>query len=443
MAVLSARKREIVQTVIAAAPDSAIRSLELALAAAHSGDGLMSGVRALVETEASDRALRNVVLQPIVALCAPREPGALSFPPQTLAQLWRGLKAVCPEQIRSAASRLGWDRDEEPPPVLDEVCAIAAAALREPHEVFSSIDQKHAAELAACLDLAPLVRALSGKIETWTYNMTGERVAAARLAYRDAASVAEDAGPRFFEMLSAQLSRPWMILRIVSAVMDRPSESYLVASELSIFGDRVTATLASLVEQVQRFDPATGAGDGQGEHAGQIAGRTVEDALVGMAEFGESVALSKSGAWGGKMAHLKQALAKIVETRLSKLDRLVGAALPVEKPRTHPARGRGSPSLAADPDNVAITRAAGGLAFADAVRSAAANGGFGAARASALEAVNDRLNGYTDDLLNHLRDENAEQPQRARAFLEAAARLVALAQDETAAQILRRRIAAA
>ena len=54
MAVLSDRKREIVQSVIEAAPDSAIRSLEMALAADGAGSGIMSGVRALVESEASE-----------------------------------------------------------------------------------------------------------------------------------------------------------------------------------------------------------------------------------------------------------------------------------------------------------------------------------------------------------------------------------------------------
>jgi len=442
MAVLSRRKQEIVEAVIAAAPDSAIRSLELALAAADPGDGLMGRVRAMVEIEASDRNLRNVILQPIVGLCAVREPGALSFPPQTLAQVWRGLRALCPGMIRAAAGRLAWDRDESPPPVLDEICAAAAAALRERHEAFGSIDREDAAALAACLDLAPLVRNLSGQLETWTRNMTGERAAAARLAYRDATAMADDAGPRFFEMLSAQLSRPWLILRVISAAMDRPSEAYLASSELSMFGDRVTNAIATRVEHLQRFDPASGNGDGQGERAGESAGRTVEDALTGIAEFGESVALSRDGKWGRAIANSKKSLVQQVEARLNKLDRLVAQALPLEK-RRGGGGARGAPSLAADPDYAAVTGAAAGLAFAEAVRSAAAYGGFGAVRTEALAAVNDRLNAYTDDLLNYLRDEKAEHSVRARACLEAAARLVALAQDEKAAQILRRRIAVA
>jgi len=262
------------------------------------------------------------------------------------------------------------------------------------------------------------------------------------LVYRDATATADDAGPRFFEMLAAQLSRPWLVLRIVSAVMDRPSEAYLASSELSLFGERVTAAIAERVEQMQRFDPSAPAGDGQGEQAGQAAGRAVEDALTGIVEFGESVVLSRDEAWGRAIASHKQTLVKLVETRLGKLDRLVAQALPLEKPRGN-GRARGTPNLAADPDSAAVTRAAAGLAFAEAVRSAAANGGFGAVRTEALGAVNDRLNAYTDDLLNYLRDERAEHAVRARACLEAAARLVALSQDEKAAQILRRRIAAA
>ncbi len=442
MAVLTARKREIVQSVIEAAPDSAIRSLELALASDGAGDGLMSGVRALVEHEAGDRYLRNIVFEPIVPLCAVREPDALTFPSHVLGRLWRGLRAIEPDMVKSAIARANWNREEGPPPIFDELCARAAVALRERHEAFSAIAPDDADGLADCLDLAPLVRGVSEKVEAWTNNMTGERAAAARLAYRDACAISDDSGPRFFEMLAAQLERPWLILRVISAVMDRPGERYLASSELSRFGDRVVGTIEALVEQVRRFDPVGGE-DGQGEASGLAAGRSVDAAIAGIVEFEEAVTLAKEGPWGRAVANHKQTLAKLVEARLAGLDKLVGQALPLDKPRFGGAKARGTPSLDHDPDPATAARAAGGLTFADAVRSASVHGGFGAARAKALEKVNERLDHYTDDLLAHLRDPEAEHTDRARALLEAAARLVALSQDDKAAQILRRRIAAA
>ena len=48
--------------------------------------------------------------------------------------------------------------------------------------------------------------------------------------------MSDDAGPRFFEMLAAHLTEPWLILRVISGVMDRPHETYFSASELSSFG---------------------------------------------------------------------------------------------------------------------------------------------------------------------------------------------------------------
>ena len=41
-------------------------------------------------------------------------------------------------------------------------------------------------------------------------------------------------------MLAAQMAHPWMVLRIISAVMDKPSERYLRDSELGGFAERVT-----------------------------------------------------------------------------------------------------------------------------------------------------------------------------------------------------------
>lgn len=437
MVALSPEKRQIVQSVIEAAPDAAVRSLELALATAGAGDGLLSGVRALVEVEASDRAVRNVILSPIVVLCQVREGDALSFPAQTKARLWRGLKVIEPALVKDAIARCNtWDRESLPPAPFDALCAAAARAIRERHEAFEALaDASDVETLLACLDLAPLVRSASMRLDSWIANMTVERQAAARLAYKDAEAVHENSGPLFFEMMSAHLSQPHRILRVISAVMDKPGERYLGSSDLAFFGDRALASIRAQIDRLSAFDPVTA----QSRAAGAAAGRAVAHVLSAIADFEQALTLSKDGRWGKGVAQQKQRLAKFAEQRLNGMDRLVLAALPMDGKF---GKGRASPRLTADPDPAAIERAAAALAFSDEVRLAAGRGGFGAARLKALETIHERLDHYVENILASLRDDETVDRERRRAFLEAAADLIGLALDQKAEQIVRRRIAA-
>jgi hypothetical protein len=366
-----------------------------------------------------------------------REGDALCFPAQTKARLWRGLKVIEPALVSDAIARANtWDRESLPPAPFDALCAAAARAIRERHPAFEALaDGPDAHDLLACLDLVPLVRAAAMRLEAWLSNMTVERQAAARLAYKDAGTVAPDSGPRFFEMLSAQLAQPHLILRVISAVMDKPGERYLASSELAFFGDRALASIQAQIDRVSAFDPVTA----EGRAAGAAAGRGVAKVLSAIEDFEQAVTLSKDARWGKYIAQQKQRLAKFAEQRLNGMDKLVLAALPID---TKFSKVRGSPKLGADPDPVAIERAGAALAFSDEVRLAAGRGGFGAARTKALEAINERLDHYIADLLTSLRDEETEDRERRRAFLEAAAGLLGLSRDAKAEQIVRRRIAA-
>ena len=56
--------------------------------------------------------------------------------------------------------------------------------------------------------------------------------------------------------------------------------------------------------------------------------------------------------------------------------------------------------------------------------------------------IDDRLDHYVDDVLDNLRSEAPEEPQRAAEYMEIAATLIGLYRDDKAAQIVRRRAAA-
>ena len=445
MGLMSESKLEMVRALIGQAPDSAIRSLLLALSADEGHDEGLTRVHAMIEAEASDRRARNMAFSPIAPLCV--EPGpftGLCFPPRTLSLIWKALKTEAPEEIRAAkALAADWRAEESSPELFDRLCARAAARLELGGGAFASAAE--AADtgagreaLAACLDIAPVTRRALDQMPEWLGRMTSEKAAKLRLAYRDAVAVADDAGPRFFEMLAAHLTEPWLILRVISGVMDRPNETYLAGSELAGFGERVLADIDRRLAEVVAFKSTSGR---QTAHAVAAAVHTI---TIQIAEIEQSINLTPEGPWGRRLAVQKHALATSIEGHLKAANDAVHIALPVQTKRMGPRAAKGIPRLTHDPDPVLVEKAATLLTFMSEVRASAPAGGFASARAKTLESLEHRLDTYVEDVLEEIRTpDGAVDPERARAYLEIAAEFCGLARDEKSAQIVRRRAAAA
>jgi len=440
---LSEARLKMVMGLIEQAPDAAVRHLQRALSADHGHDVGLSSVQRLVEAEAADRRTRNLVLAPIAPLCAAPGPfTGLHFPPRTLSLIWKTLKAEAADDVAEAAALAEDWKPDSPTSVFDLLCARTVAGLREREEAFAAAaaaaDAGGGCEtLAACLEIAEVTRRALDQMPEWLGRMTGEKAAKLRLAYRDAVGIADDAGPRFFEMLAAHLAEPWLIMRVISGVMDRPNEAYFAGSELASFGERVFADIDRQLAQVAAFKPQAG-------RDGAIsAARAVSVAITQITEIEQSIALAPEGAWGKRLAHQRKTLATSIEVHLRAVDASLNQALPLQILRLGPRSSRGVPKLTNDPDAGAIERAATLLVFVNEVRPSAAAGGFASARAKVLEAMEARLDSYVEDILEEIRGGECADLERAKTFLEIAADFCGLSRDEKAAQIVRRRAAAA
>jgi hypothetical protein len=444
---LNEDKMEIVRALVESAPDKVVGGLQAALAES-AGDAVLAGVRALVEVEAQDRRLRNAILLPIAPLCV--GDGAandrLVFPARALALIWRGLKATAPDEVAQAAAALADPNPETPAPeVFDALAAAAAAGLREAQvrefamaaELCDQARPDGAASLCACLDLGPIVRNTTGKLGEWISRTSDENTASARVAYKDAVAVAEDSGPRFFEMLAGQLAHPWMVLRILSAIMDGPDERYFSGSELASFPVRLMDEIDRRLIEIARFDV------NGGPKAGIAAAKLVETVTLQISELEETIELDREGGgWGGRIGKQKRSLANVVEGKLREGEKTALAALP-----TQPARIakilRAIPKVAEPPNRALVHRAVTLLTFADESRSSANYGGFSAARTKTLEKVGDMLDPYVEELLERIRSHEVADVETACAYLAVAADFARLARDEKAADIIRRRTVSA
>ncbi|WP_419317996.1 hypothetical protein ACN2C7_15515 [Caulobacter sp. ErkDOM-E] len=440
MAAIAAHKLQIVRMLVETAPDSALRSLELALASVGAVGGLAQ-VRGLVEDETTDRFVRNNILAPIVPMCATRGPGQISFPPRVLPFLWKALKTIAPRRVEEAAAKCNpWDLEQGAPEVFDELCALAARGLRDAEQ--DAFDATRSLgvtdELINCLEIGHIVRTALPKLSEWVSRMSDERAAAARLAYRDACVVREDSGARMFDMLAAHLPDDWRILRVISAVMDRPNDRYLAASEVSSFGERVLAEIDTSINLIRDFDLA------KGEKLAREAAMAAQQVALQITEFEQSVNIAKDGPWGRRLSKYKQQIAQAVELRMSTADKELSEALPT-KPISILGKkgGKGVAKLTSPPDEALVGRATAILVFIEHLRPCAAQSGYGATRTQALEKLNKRLDQYIEDVLYAARTGEGGDPVVAQQYLDVAAAFIAHTRDDKTAEIVRRRAAAA
>jgi hypothetical protein len=304
---------------------------------------------------------------------------------------------------------------------------------------FAALDQVCDREdLAKCLDLSTIVRGALPRLSEWVSRMTDERAASARLAYRDACNISEDAGPLLFSILAAHLSEDWRILRVISAVMDRPNDRYLAGSEVGVFGERMLADIERDIDAMRSFDL-----DG-GEAAGRAAAAAAQRVSQQIVEFEQSVELAKDGPWGRRIVKFKQAVAQVADSRLNAADKELAAALPLQAISMLGGKGgKGIPRLTADPDERLITRARAILAFVSDVRPCAAQSGYGSTRTKVLDKLNTRLDQYIEDVLHVARTGEGGDSGIAHKYLDIAAGFIAFTRDDKTSEIVRRRAAAA
>ena len=437
-----------VKLLIQTAPDTAIWDLEETLSSGSERHETMRMIQQMVTVEAADRRARNTVFGPLAPMCGPKLDTlrCLRFPAGTLGRLWRGLKEAAPDAVKAAVDALTDHRtDIDRITPLDELCARAAEGVRgRTHPGFQAaavaLDaaMPEGADLfCQYLDLTPIARRALPKLHEWLGRLTEERAAAARVTFMDATAIAEDAGPRLLEIFYAHLEEPWAVLRLVSAVMHHPVDSYVANSELATFGNRLMDDVDDRLAVVSAFNL-----DG-GVEAGALAGRAVRIASLEIQEFDESVDLSREGPWGARLTRQKRSLASAVESRLRGAEGDVATALPLQS--TGFRKGaRGHPRLNADPDWRMVNRARAVLTLMHEVRGSAEKLGFGSLWNKSADAVHLRLDAYVEDLLETLRTaEEDDNVDRVRAFLDIAAEFMGLVTDDKAAQIVRRRVAAA
>jgi hypothetical protein len=446
MPALAAQKIAIVGRLVETSPDRVLSSLSRALAETVD-DSALGDVRKLVEVEVAERQFRNAVMGPVTPMFSGNgtESRRLTFPVAAFGLIWRGLRSVAGDVLAETRQMA---EAETPHPGLsaryDRLVQTAASELRTrtspdfaaAAELCDQARPDGASALLACMDIAPVVRRAAAKLPIWLAHPGGESAAPARLAYNDAVEISEGAGQPYFEMIAAQLDQRWMVLRIISAVMEKPTERYLGDSELAGFAEAVMDEVDEAITLITNFDPALG------PEAGHALALRAELAVRQLMEVETNVALNRERGWGRRVRKQRLGLASAVEARLRDADVAVVAVLPMHEITQHGVR-RTTPRLSVEPDHVAVRRAETLLSFSAGLRSAVNYGGFSAARGALVDKLSSILDLYVDEAVQQIRLDQTVETAFAGAFLEVAARFSDLVAGEKAGELVRRRAQAA
>jgi hypothetical protein len=444
MSGLSDRKIEIVRMLMASSPDSVVGGLHSALAGAN--DAALSEVRNLVSHEMMDRRFRDTVFSPVLRMFddPARVKDRLVFPRSALPLIWKALKEEAPDQVSMVERLLEGATAETRTGPLNGLLRRVLEGLRDGSSnayvaaagSLNEVNPKLGETFCRCLALAPLVRDATYRLADWVARPNEERAAALRVTYRDATAISDDNGPLLFEMLASSLEEPWMIIRLISLVMDRPSQRYLGDSELSSFPTRVMDLIDVNLAQIGRFDHSK-----TPEEARNAAG-LVKLAARQISELEAGIEFTRDSGWGARVRKQKQTLAAAVETRMRKTEALIGAALPYHTVRgAHASRKVPRMTVPAKAEDINNARTL--LTFMEAIRASANLGGFAAARTKICESAAEVLDRYAEDGLALMRDHEVEDFDLAVTHLTYAAEFLELVRDSVSADLVRRRIVAA
>jgi hypothetical protein len=326
---------------------------------------------------------------------------------------------------------------------FDGVVAAAAAALRagEGRDFRSALELCERARpgganaFVSCLDITPVVRRAIPRLPEWIAQPASEVSAAARLAFKDAVAIDDEAGPRFFEMVAAHIAPPWMVLRVISAVMDKPTERYLHDSELGGFAERVLDAIDQALKAIGKLDLDAGpkAGQAAAERVGLITEQTFELEVC--------MELYREHGWGKRIFEQKKTLANLSERILKDAEKQTGLSLPVGASGFGRTR-KSTPRFDQLPDPRAVARAVTALAFGQEVRPFAGHGGFSASHTKIFEKLSDFLDHYVEEAVDIARTGHGD-PVLVQPYLLAAAELARYIRDPQTAELIRRRAATA
>ena len=443
MGVIADKRLNLIRGLARTLPQSSLRSLELALGLTK--EEAMVEVRELISVELEFRHVKEAVFSPFLALFRPRGDGlaGVTFSPWLLDRLWAALEVREPELYKQSRYALRGLRGEDPTPVVffrlvaagADICRDAPDEILPPNA--SAADRDEVVEFANYLDLHRLMRGLLVKLSEFMGRIDAEKAAALRLMFRDAAKVNPEGGYRFMECLFANLDDGALIVKFIATCSDRPNDRFLAGSELAGFGERILDHIEEQLGDLKAFLNPRGRGTGELDGIGE----RVTSTLSQLQAFEAYIELSRDGPWGKRVADAHKTVAEMVEGQLKGAERLLGEALPVKSEKVYGKVRKETPRLERPPREDVVARCRQVMTFIRSVRNVANSGGFASLHSKTVQALEQMMDEYFEELLSIANGPDAFDPDTVMNFFELVTDLMQALFGDDKAQVARRRVA--
>jgi hypothetical protein len=443
MSVIADQRLALLKGLVKTLPQSALRSLELALG--MTDDAAMTEVRELISTELEFRLTRDVIFAPYLPLFKPRTDGLMGteFEMWLITNIWRELEIAEPELYAQSRYAQRGLRPEDPHPVVFIRLVHAAADIcrDQPERILrakpSQDDLAEVREFGHYLELYRVVITTLQKLPEYLGRIDAEKAAALRLLFKDACDINPESGYRFMEVLFGNLEDGAQIIKLVATVSDRPNDRFLGNSELADFGERIVDLIETRMSELRGFIGAKGKGGSDLA----LAGERVAQALAQIQSFGHYVELSREGPWGKRITAAQQSMAGMVETQLKFSEKTAMEALPTQIIKIGGRIKKEVPDYTTAPRPEICQQAMNVLAFVRQVKNAALAGGFASQHAKVLQSIEGHMDAYFTELLSLANgDEPFDADALAATFERVTDMMAALCGEEKAA-VARRRVA--
>lgn len=349
MSSLSIAHRAALTQIIRAAPDRALRQLNLAVTA-------MPGERAreletMLREEGRDRARRMRGLHALSPLFHPRTDGVagLSFPPTVLPRLWKIVAEGEAEVLGHLDPRADYQDDSHRVAIVcARLFAAAAAAVRDQPEAVWPLTLNDPAAtplgreprlqaLARACDFGGLAHRALPSLKAWVGRPDADQIAELRLRLRDAASISDDGAQTLLEILFAHLGEAPLVLRLVAhASQAAQRENFLSGSELATFIDRLIEAAEVRRARIDAY------------RAGEPVEPLCAD-LEWIAQFlneaDNAVQIRADTAWGRRIRSVRLGVSNTLGGLLGRVGKAVDRALPMVRVKTAGSMRRETPDL--------------------------------------------------------------------------------------------------
>ncbi len=441
--IVAKERLDMIRGLVKTLPGGALDSLNMALGLSR--DEAMTEVRGLIMREIEYRGLRDIIFDPFLPLFETRSDGIAgrTFPSWVLRKLWDRLTdsepALCEASGRAMHQRSG---DAAPDVFYVLVEAAAQLCIDLPELIAgseaSADDIATVAEFGRYLALYRIVRNAVNRLYEFMGRLDADRAVSLRVMFKDASDKDPSSGYRFLETLFAHLDDGAQIIKFMVTVSDRASDRFLVQSELADFGERVIRHIETKLSALKQA-----MGNRHRDCEDLVSAADTLIACLGHVQTLETyVEMTRDGPWGKRVSEARGLISGLAEGQFKKVEKAVGAVLPLKSERVYGMVKREVADFDAAPAEAAIAKARDNLVFVRTVRTIASNAGFASAQARTAEIAEAQLDGYFAQLLSEANSTEPYDQIKMLAYMNMTTDLMEALCGEEKAATARRRIAA-